>query len=314
MSIFSTAAAAARKLGLNIALKHPRGLRLDDGRFIQPLELIPGTNQHGPVPLCGTWSEKLHPHNAYGQHKVDGFRALFIQQRIISKEALPLDCAMHCIPTLVELEKLYGEPMVFDGEYQAREGFAATQREYKAREGEGIFHLFDAVPYSEWKANKFKRRLDDRLPELAEMSNQVDSTFVENVPLIPLGDAAHAQECASAFWAHKLEGIVVKSGSSRYYRGRDNAWLKLKRHQTCEGVITDAIVDGEMLKALLVRLPGGKVVKIGSGFSDDMRREVGQSAGRVTGAVVEIAFTDTTDTGALKGGYFVRLRPELEKK
>ncbi|MET0374011.1 MAG: hypothetical protein ABW128_07105 [Rhizorhabdus sp.] len=301
---------SARKLGL---AKVPHKPSTDHSAFIQPLELIPGMAA-APEPCMhpARWSEARHPRGrTYAQLKADGIRALFLRTRVLSRQSLPLDCALHCLTGLVQLEERYGQPMVFDGEYVEPEGFNATLAAHKRGEGMGTIHLFDAVPYAEWRANRFTERLEDRVPRLVDHVAAMGHTFIEPLPLIPVESAEHAQQLAAGFWSQAQEGIVVKRGASLYQRGESNDWLKLKRTHTYDGEIFDCVVVDGRCKAILVRI-GDKNVRVGSAIPEALRVEIGADPERWTGRYVEIGFTDRTDSGALRGGYFVRPRPDKD--
>src|SRR3546814_12704736 len=71
-----------------------------------------------PCTLARHWCETLHPENAIAQLKQNGVRALALQGRIVTREAVPLDCALHCADANRHIEREYGEPMVIDAEYE----------------------------------------------------------------------------------------------------------------------------------------------------------------------------------------------------
>lgn len=284
--------------------------------YAQPLRLIPGMPAASePCLLPQHWSAGLHPSNARAQMKVDGIRAIYVDTSIVSREALPLDCALHCLPALADLEQLYGQRMVFDGEYLEPEGFQATIAAMRRGEGTGTIWLFDAVPYEEWRTNRFTERLDDRVDKLCRMEERLNSPFVRSLGLTPVPSPESAQSYAETEWARGGEGIVVKDSRALYYRGKSSLWLKLKKKQTFDGVVVDILLKDGRCQALLVKMPAdspspGKVVRIGSNIPEELREAIARTSHRFQRAVVEIGFTDTTDTGNLRGGYFVRLRPD----
>src|SRR3546814_6453673 len=58
----------------------------------QDVVLIPGmTAAAEPCTLARHWCETLHPENAIAQLKQNGVRALALQGRIVTREAVPLD-------------------------------------------------------------------------------------------------------------------------------------------------------------------------------------------------------------------------------
>src|SRR3546814_4870697 len=81
--------------------------------------------------------------------KIDGIRCLHIDGRLVTLEGQPFNAARHCLADLQALERYYGEPMVFDGEYAEEGGFEETLSTYRKGEGYGTLWLFDAVPLHE---------------------------------------------------------------------------------------------------------------------------------------------------------------------
>jgi ATP-dependent DNA ligase len=210
---------------------------------------------------------------------------------------------------------VYGEPMVFDFEYQEMEGFQATIAAHKRGWGAGTAYIFDAVPYREWQANRFTQPLDERLAVLARNIDKTDMKFIAMLNPVKVPTAADAEAFAQKMWAIQEEGIVVKDGNSLYVRGKSGLWQKLKQKQTIDGVVVDMLVKDGRCQALMVRLPAdspspGKVVRIGSNIPEELREAIARASYRYQGAVVEIGFNETTDSGALRGGYFIRMRED----
>lgn len=286
--------------------------------YVQPLRLIPGMPAAPePCALPRHWSVETHPKNAGAQLKVDGIHALYVDTSIVSREALPLDCALHCLAPLHDLEQLYGEKMVFDGEYEEPEGFQATIAAMRRGTGVGTIWLFDAVPYDEWARNRFTQPLEERVRKLCQMQAQLHSPFVQSLGLSPAPTAEEAMQLAEHEWSRGGEGIVVKDMRSTYVRGKTMLWQKIKKKQTFDGPITDLLIKAGRCQAILVMLPDdsptpGKIARVGSNIPEELREAMGREPDSFQGAMVEVCFTDTTDTGALKGGYFVRLRPDKE--
>jgi len=309
------------EIARRVMAKAGKALALDERgtRGPQPVEMIPGmTAAAEPCCLAGAhWAEALHPAHALAQPKIDGIRALALQTRIVTRQALPLDAALHCLPALDRLEKRFGEAMVFDGEYQEPEGFAATLAAHKRGMGAGVFWLFDAVPYAEWRANAFTMPLQGRLARIADLAGH-DEPFLCFMPALACPTPADARALASAAWAAGGEGVVVKAGRGKYVRGRSTDWLKLKRAATLDGPVVDVVIPGGDIErgVALVRL-GGKVHKVAAMPAVIREMLAGDKrdgdCGALTGRMVEVEFMERTESGALRGARIVRLRPDKEK-
>lgn len=275
----------------------------------QPLDIIPGmTAAAEPCPLFNHWDAGRHYHRAIAQIKVDGIRALHIAGRIVSREALPLDVARHCLPALARLERRFGQPMVIDGEYQEERGLDATLAAHKRGEGSGIFWLFDAVPYAEWKANRFTTRLRDRLDQVGRLFDDQEP-FLGFLEPFDVEHPATARAIAASLWQRGQEGIVVKDPASFYWRGRGSAWAKLKKRQVMEGKLVDHVERNGRTTAVLVRVEGVGTLKAGT-MPNGMRQALHGSLHRWIGREIELGFTDSTAGGKPQGVYVRQYRDE----
>src|SRR3546814_19879099 len=97
--------------------------------------------------------------------KQNGVRALALQGRIVTREAVPLDCALHCADAIRHIEREYGEPMVIDAEYVEAGGLGATLSAMRRGEGAAMLLLLDAVPYRDWQGNRFQSPFPSLLDE-----------------------------------------------------------------------------------------------------------------------------------------------------
>lgn len=268
-----------------------------------------------PCALFDHWKPELHPTDAIGQLKVNGIRALYIGTvaphsgpHMVTRQAQPLNCALHCLPALQRLEKRFGEPMVFDGEYQAVGGFDATLAEQKAGIGSGVFWLFDAVPYREWAANRFAQPLRRRLMDLSAM-DFLDEPFLGFLEPFPLAGPVQARAIAASFWRQGQEGIVVKDAGSRYWRGRQKKWLKLKKRLRFDAIIIDHAEKDGRITAVMVETKEHGIQKVGT-MPAAMRQGLTSAPMEWIGTALEVGFTDTNDTGRLMGGFVARWKDQ----
>jgi ATP-dependent DNA ligase len=289
------------------------------GRGPQPVEMIPGMPA-APEPCtlpAAHWTAETHPKHAIAQPKIDGIRALYLQHRIVTREAQPFNAALHCLPALVRLEERFGQAMVFDGEYQERGGYEATQSAFRRGEGEGIFWLFDAVPYAEWKVDRFTMSLEKRLA-ITEAIMPADEPFLAFLPPVDVHLARDVLALVEQAWAAGAEGLVIKSALDPYFRGRSRGWLKLKRDITVDVPVLDVAMRelGVLATARVLVRVEGKSIWIAAMPAHLKQMVVGDEMGvseaeRLTGRIVEITY-ERTDKGTLRAARIVRLRPDKE--
>lgn len=241
-----------------------------------PAGFIPGA--HAAPELCtllDRYAPDVIPKTALTEVKVDGIRALHIAGRIYTREGSTFEAAEHCLPLLHNLERWYGKPMFFDGEYVEDGGIEATLAAFRSRKGNGVLWLFDAVPFDEWQSGKpsretlFQRKTLLRRALAAVTRNQPSNVgYLENSG--PM-NASAIEARARSLWASGFEGLVIKAADSFYCRKRTCDWLKLKLRTVTPMVIVDVVgcshkvevvkgnerktVEQMRAKALLVRLP-----------------------------------------------------------
>jgi DNA ligase 1 len=104
------------------------------------------------------------------------------------------------------------------------------------------------------------------------------------------------------------EGLMLHWADSDYHTGRSSALLKLKAWEDMEGVVIEHLPGkGRLvgaLGALRVRLPNGRELRLGSGFSDAERR-----APPDLGSSVSFRYRGYTRTGLPRFAVFLRVRP-----
>jgi ATP-dependent DNA ligase len=120
---------------------------------------------HGPAELCqlaGVWNGKPLAGDWRVEEKHDGIRMLWVDGQMLTREGEPMTCAEHLRPELERLQRRYGVPMMFDGEYAEAGGFLPTLAAFRRGTGGGRFHWFDAQSVDQWRAGGSKFPLINR--------------------------------------------------------------------------------------------------------------------------------------------------------
>jgi DNA ligase-1 len=94
------------------------------------------------------------------------------------------------------------------------------------------------------------------------------------------------------------EGIMINDYHAPYEFKRTNSLLKVKKMQTLDLEIID-FEEGEgrlagTLGAILVRYKNGNVVKVGSGFSDELRASIWANRLLYLGVICEVQYFEET--------------------
>lgn len=186
------------------------------------------------VQLLGVWSRDLHPADATVEPKIDGHRALFLggdDRRLLSREGSAMGCAAHCLPALSQLERRFGEPMMFDAEFAVPGGLKETLRAFRRNKPAtgGVMWLFDAVPLRLWRMGRDDTPLWHRKNRLAAMFGDQGLCASVGRVLDFKMDADQTEMLARGLWRNGFEGVVVKDRTAGYVRGRSKTWLKLKQ-------------------------------------------------------------------------------------
>ncbi|MGA7438296.1 MAG: DNA ligase D [Luteibacter sp.] len=228
------------------------------------------------------------PHGDEWLHEVkwDGYRILTGiadgEVSVWSRNGLPWN---ERIPEIVEaIEALGLDSARLDGELialdtQGRSDFNALQ---KTLSGEAqaplVYMLFD-VPYLQG--------FDLSRTALVERKALLERLLAHAPP--HLGYSGHNVGDGDAVFAlamkEKLEGIIAKRADGPYHSGRNDDWLKIKRLEADEFAVigyTPAKGSRVSFGSLLLAKPGMKgrwtyVGRVGTGFTEDMLRELGKS-------------------------------------
>jgi DNA ligase-1 len=258
--------------------------------------------------------------------KLDGSRMLIIKEnstiKCFTRQGQP-------ILGLIEIEedaKQLPDNTVFDGEIllnkdlPSAELFRATQRESR-KDGEKknlIFHMFDMLPLSEFKDGKSKKDCLTRKTELHEMLQELDLTWIKEVPMLYVGsDKEKVLEYLNKAISEEKEGVMVSVAQGLYQTKRTKDLLKAKRFSTVDLRIV-GFEEGEgRLAGTLGRMNveyKGNVVGCGSGYSDTDRAFIWSNRDKLINSIAEIQFFEETTNE--KGGIslrfpvFVRLRDD----
>lgn len=256
--------------------------------------------------LAERWRPEDHPRiGALGQVKLDGHRALYIGGQLVSREGMPMDQAAHSWMALQELERAFGKPMMFDGEYVHPEGVEAC-----GRPG-GTIWLFDAVPLDVWRRDGATAPLDQRLAMLLDRGQHCFGPALGALAPFALPSVLDVERKRIELEALGYEGLVVKDRGSQYRRRRHGSWRKVKHWQTvrCRVVEVCGREGAGMMRSLLVSHEG-KVNKIGSGFRHAERIQMWTARDHLTGSSALVEFAGLTSSGLMRDAAFVGLERE----
>ncbi len=133
-----------------------------------------------------------------------------------------------------------------------------------------------------------------------------DYAFV--IPQRPVRDREELQHELERVEKLGGEGLIVRRPDAPYVGGRTSDILKFKSWQDAEAVVLEQLSglgrNHGRMGSLLVELPDGTQFKIGTGFSDEERRDPPP-----LGAVITFKYHGTYVSGIPRFPSFLRIRP-----
>lgn len=240
-----------------------------------------------PVTLPAYWvSEKL-----------DGVRAYWDGRQLLSRQGHAF-AAPSWFTAGFPAEPLDGELWMGRGRFDALSG--AVRRLGDAEAWREVRYMVFDLPSS-------SEVFDRRLARLQRLLASTSATHLEGVIQRKVASEAELMRWLDEVVAQGGEGLMLHHGEGRYVAARSASLLKLKRHDDAEAVVV-AHLPGKgkyrgMLGALLVALPDGRRLRIGSGFSDAERREPPP-----VGSVVTYRYRGLTRTGLPRFATYWRVR------
>lgn len=230
-----------------------------------------------------------------------------------------------------EMSRLMPDNTCLDGEItllvrgnlSSKEAYKQTMkivRQTTNPEKHGIKMLvFDCMTAEEFKNQCCPNDYTVRRADAELLFHQIDFQYFELLPILYRGsDTSKITELLEEEVANGEEGIMINICDALYEFKRTNSLLKVKKMQTMDlEIIGFEEGTGRLagtLGAILVRYKDGNVVKVGSGFSDEIRTLIWTDPSDFLGKIVEIQYFEETtnaDGGeSLRFPIFKDFRPD----
>ena len=250
-----------------------------------------------------------HPKKITGEcmveYKYDGVRVIAIVQNGSATLHSRNGKLLSNFPHIEEaLSKPEFDGLVFDGEVMS-EDFQSLMRQVHRKEGaqteDAYLAVFDMLTLAEFKAGGTSKTAEVRRGRLIELDhanllpNSIRIVDAYSVNFDTEEGKAEFDKLNKTALAEGYEGLMIKPIDQGYKCKRSHAWLKVKPFIE----VTLSVVDVEegtgknagMLGALVVEgEDDGKFfqLNVGSGLTDDMRKDVWAVKDSVIGQLVEI--------------------------
>ena len=204
----------------------------------------------------------------------------------------------------------------YDGELMG-EDFTSLMRQAYRKENVDVadtyLAIFDFLPLEEWKSKETKMSTHVRHETLLDKMCDADIDFKVITPVERMYcseneeiDVIHAEYIKEGY-----EGAMIKDPTAPYKFGRSYAVMKLKDFHDVDLKIA-GFAEGTgrhtgKLGAVMVNYQGVDV-QVGSGFSDDLRKQIWNHKDDFINRVIEIRYQEVTPDGSLRFPTFVCFR------
>ena len=253
--------------------------------------------------LAEKYHEGLDLADYWVSEKLDGVRAFWDGERLISRGGNAFAAPSWFTADLPAVP-LDGELWVGRGQFE-----------------ETVSIVTRHVPHDGWRRVRYMvfdlptdpGTFDVRLQNLHAAVAASPNKFLDVIPQYKVAGHKTLLEKLDAVVAGGGEGLMLHRGDSRYRGGRSADLLKLKRFDDAEGIVIAHNPGRGRLEGLMgsvtIRTAQGVVVKVGSGFSDEERRNPPP-----IGATITFRHQGFTASGKPRFPVFWRLRSDEPKE
>ena len=234
--------------------------------LLSPLATAVAAEEKPALLLAEKYHQDIDLDAYWVSEKLDGVRAFWNGSRLISRGGNTFAAPAWFTADFPPLS-LDGELWVGRGQFEET---ASIVSRHTPHDG------WRQVSYMVFDLPEEPGTFDERLRNLRAAVAASRNTFLAVVPQYKLTDHKVLMKKLDAVVADGGEGLMLHRGDSRYQGGRSMDLLKLKKFDDAEGVVI-AHNPGQgrlagLMGSVTVRTEGGVSVKIGSGFSDEERK------------------------------------------
>lgn len=262
--------------------------------------------------MLGTSIEKVKlkgDEKIFISQKLNGTRCAFVGDKCMTRQGKEYIGLQHIIE---DLQELVGSNMFVDGElvYKNKEGLSDSEAFQK---GTGIamskdedksdlkLVVFDIFPLDEFWNGQSKETYSERLLNyILPLRNKVTSNHFENVSVVPMfyDGYDHTEIWSWLDYAENndMEGVIINLDTP-YECKRSKNLIKVKKFYTYDLEVV-GVEEGDgrnkgTLGALVVKYKDN-TVNVGSGFTDEERKNFWEKREDIIGRVIEVKYKEIT--------------------
>jgi DNA ligase-1 len=153
---------------------------------------------------------------------------------------------------------------------------------------------------------------DQRLAALRALPVEAAKPWLQVVPQHRITSDAALRALMQGTVRAGGEGLMLHRGASAYRGERSDDLLKLKPHEDADARVVEHLPGkgkhAGRLGALVVEMPSGQRLRIGSGFTDAQRESP-----PVVGSCISYRYRGLHDSGLPRFATYLRARPDLDR-
>lgn len=241
---------------------------------------------------------KLDPSGYLVSEKLDGVRAYWDGQRLVTRHGQPIAAPAWFVARL-PAQALDGELWMARGRFEATSAAVRRQQPQDA-EWRALHYMVFELPGAEGT-------FEQRAAALHTLASQAAWDGLQAVQQQRVATQAALQARLAEVLRSGGEGLMLHEAAAPYQSGRQPSLLKLKPHDDDEAVVLAHLAGAGRLQGLMgalrVRNGAGQEFSIGSGFSDAQRR-----APPAVGSTVTYRFRGLTNAGLPRFATFLRVQ------
>ncbi|NTV10832.1 MAG: DNA ligase [Zoogloea sp.] len=264
--------------------------------------LSPATGQEAagapPILLAEVYRSGIDPSRYWVSEKYDGVRALWDGSELRFRSGRPVHAPAWFIAGL--------PPVPLDGElWMGRRSFERLSG--VVRKEQPVDAEWRQVRYMVFELPGAAGTFSARIARMRELVAAAGVPWLHAVEQFRVGDRTELQRRMDEVVRNGGEGLMLHLAEAPYLTGRSEVLLKLKPWLDTEATVV-AHLPGRgkyagLLGALEVETPQGRRFRIGTGFSDAVRR-----APPPVGAVITYRYRELTADGTPRFASYLRLR------
>lgn len=250
--------------------------------------------------LANVYRNEIDPAPYLVSEKLDGVRAIWDGKSLKTRSGRVINAPAWFVGALPALA-LDGELWIARQRFDEVSGIVRRELPLDAEWRKVRYMLFELPGAS----GTFAQRVE-QMQEIVTKANVPWFQVIEQRPAV---NRENLKKWLARVVKQGGEGLMLHRADALYETGRSDTLLKLKPALDAEGIVVRHLpgkgkYEG-MLGALEIRLADGQLLRLGSGFSEDQRKNPPP-----TGSLVTFLYRDLTSSGLPRFATFLRIRED----